>query len=279
MSIRSAFFKGIIYAVSMLTPLSYSGHDSLFRFTGLNLTKGGYDNILPLVVQLPVIITLVYFLKKDLGLLLSSSGSLLKDIKEKNFNINTDKKDKKLVLMVLFGGFTLILTLLFELIFKGLTSNLIITTLGFLISALFVIGANLVKERTLKESNETILNSMYVALFQAFSVIPGISGFGGMYFAGVKCGFKREFSMKFAYILTLVWTFSSFIRNIILLIINGINIHFGVFYYIFAFLGALGISLISIYGFEKAFKHKKTIYFAIYNIAVAVIVFTIWLRG
>lgn len=279
MNIISAFIKGIIYSFSMLTPVSYMGHESLFRFSGMNLTKGGYDSILPLVIHIPAIVALLYFLKKDLKEFFITSGSLLKDIKEKKFDINTKDYNKKFVLMILFGAFVLVLTPLFELVFKLLGSNLLITSFAFIISAFFIIGAQRVKEKNLKERNETILNAIAVSFFKLFSCLPGISGIGGMYFAGVYNGFRRETALKYAYIITLIFTVFSFIRNIISLFIYNINIYYSVFYYIFFFIGALGASGFSIYLFALSEKNKKTHYFAVYNIVIAVITFAIWLRG
>lgn len=279
MNIISAFIKGIIYSFSMLTPVSYTGHEGLFRFLTVNLTKGGYDSILPLVIQLPVIISLLYFLKRDLKELYVTLGSLLKDIKEKKFDVNTKDYDKKFLLMILFGAFVLILTPLFSFIFRAMSSNLLIISFAFIVSSFFIMGAQRVKEKNLKESNETILNAIATSFFKLLACLPGISGIGGMYFAGVYNGFRREVSLKFAYIITLIFTVFSFIGNVISLFIYNINISYSVFYYIFLFMGALGAGGFSIYLYGISVKNKKTYYFAVYNIVIAVITFAIWLRG
>ncbi len=279
MSIISAFFKGILYAFSFLTPLSYEGTDGLLNYTNFNLTKGGYDSILPLVINFSVIIAIVYFLKSDLISLYKTSGCLLKDIKEKKLNLDTKDEEKKHLLMLIFGSIALILTPLFELLFKGLRGNIVIISLGLLLSSAFIIMAGLIKEKNLKSSNETILNAVGVSIFRMLSVIPGISGIAGMYYISLVCGFTKKFTVKFTYLITLCWAVFSFLRNIIMLFIYGVTINYGVFYYIFMALGAIGVSGFSIYLFKQAVENKKTHYFAVYNIILAIITFLIFIRG
>ena len=279
MSILSAFLKGILYAFSFLTPLSYEGTDGLLNYTNFNLTKGGYDSILPLVVSFSAILSIVYFLKSDLILLYKTSGCLLKDIKEKKLNLDTKEEDKKHLLMLIFGGFTLILTPLFELLFKGMRGNLIIIAIGLLLSSFFIIMADRTAEKNLKTSNETILNAVGVSVFRMFSVIQGISGIAGMYYISLMCGFTKKFAFKFTYLITLIYSVFSFLRNIIMLFVNGVTVNYGVFYYIFFTIGAVGISGFSIYLFNKAIEFKKTHYFAVYNIILAIITFLIFIRG
>lgn len=279
MNIISAFFKGILYVFSFLTPLSYEGMDGLIYHTNFNLTKGGYDSILPLVTTFSVILAIVYFLKSDLILLYKTSGCLLKDIKEKNLNLDTKEEDKKHLLMLIFGAFTLILTPLFELLFKVMRGNLVIISSGLILSSIFIIMAEYVNEKNLKTSNETILNAVGVSVFKMLSIIPGISSVAGMYYISLVCGFTKKFAYKFIYLITLIWAVFSFLRNIIMLIIHGVTVNYGVFYYIFFALGAIGVSGFSIYLFNKAIDYKKTHYFAVFNIILAIITLLIFIRG
>ena len=279
MNIISAFFKGILYVFSFLTPLSYEGMDGLIYYTNFNLITGGYDSILPIITSFSVILAIVYFLKSDLFLLYKTSGCLLKDIKEKKLNLDTKEEDKKHLLMFIFGSFTLVFTPLFELLFKGMRGNTVIISLGLILSAFFIIMSGFIKEKNLKSSNETILNAVSVSVFRMLSIIPGLSGVAGMYFISLVSGFTKEFAFKFTYLITLVWAVFSFIRNIIMLFIHGVTVNYGVFYYIFFTIGAIGISGFSIYLFKKSIENKKTHYFGIFNIILAIITFLIFIRG
>lgn len=279
MEIISAFFKGIIYSISLLSPVSYSGFESLFRFTGMNLTKGGYDSILPLVIHFACLIGLCCFLRRDLKTVFTTAGSLLKNIKAEKIDLNTDEPKKKLLYMIFFGSLTLILSPVISLLTVRISGNLVVTSAGFLISALFIILAGRVKERSLKESNHTIFNAIPVAAFFLLGMIPGVSGIAAMYFAGCRNGFKKDFTLKYISYIILSWIFFSFLIKLIKVFTGGIICHFGVLYYIFAFLGALGASGFALYLFGLAGKNKKMGYYAIVNAVIAVIAFVIWIRG
>ena len=272
MSIIYGFLRGILSVFSLLTPLSYSGHDSLFRYLSFDLKVGGYDSILPLIVKLAVIISISYFLKKDLVSLFKSTGSLLKNNKE-------NKNKHPLPLMVFAGGIVMLLMLPLRILFKGISDYIIIAVVGFILSAVFIISSLKVKEKNLKESNESILNGMVVAFFNVLSCIPGVSGFGGMYYGGLISGFRREFAVKYAYILTLLWAVCSFIYELIFGFVSGFIFNFDILYYIFFAIGAIGIGGVSIFAVSKAIQNKKTLWFAFYNIAIGIITLLIMIRG
>ena len=157
--------------------------------------------------------------------------------------------------------------------------NTVIISLGLILSAFFIIMSGFIKEKNLKSSNETILNAVSVSVFRMLSIIPGLSGVAGMYYISLVSGFTKEFAFKFTYLITLVWAVFSFIRNIIMLFIHGVTVNYGVFYYIFFTIGAIGISGFSIYLFKKSIENKKTHYFGIFNIILAIITFLIFIRG
>ncbi len=271
MNIIYGFLKGIISVFSVLTPLSYSGHDSLFRYLSFDLETGGYDSILSLLVKLSIILTVICFLRKDLSGLVRSAGSLLKN--------KENSKDFNLFYMVFAGGLILLLMLPLKLLFKGIDGYIIITAMGFFLSAFFVIHQVQIKEKNLKETNESVLNGMIVAFFQVLSLIPGVSGFGGMYYGGLIAGFRREFAIRYAYIITFIWAAFSFIYDLIFSFVKGFVFNFDILYYIGFALGALGIGGIAVFAVYKAVEHKKTGWFAFYNIAIGVLTLLIMIRG
>ena len=274
-----ALIKGIAYAFSMLLPLSEKGLDAFFYYTNINITEEGYDYILPLVMQIGVLIPLWYFLKKDLSKILNGLGSLFSDIKEKKLDLNTKEEDKKMALTLIFGGFVLLLAPLFYLLVKRFQFNMYVASLGFLVTSLLLIKALRVNEKSLKERNETVLNGMIISFFKIFSLIPGVSGVGIMYFAGLINGIKKDYTIKLTYLITFIWTFVLLSKNFILAVFGLSKVHYGLFYYILAFLGAVLTGNIGIYLFKSNIKNNNTMRFVIVNVIMAVIFITVKLRG
>jgi undecaprenyl-diphosphatase len=50
------------------------------------------------------------------------------------------------------------------------------------------------------EKNATMLNALFIGIIQAVAVIPGISRSGSTITAGLFCGCKRDFAVKFSFL-------------------------------------------------------------------------------
>lgn len=278
MEIIKLFFNGIISGFNMLIPVSYSGHKKLYSYLSENLTGGGYDSILPLVIQLGAIISLVYYLRSDLISIFKTVFSLIRGILKKEFSLKPKTREINNVYMIILAVAVFIFTPLFSKLFNEMSKNLLIISVAFLISAIFLYIADNTKEKKLSEKNETPFNAVSVGIFKLISLMPGFSAVGGMYFAGILNGFTKEFSLKFTYIITLFATFISFIKNIIGLFYNFSAIY-NLFGYISAFIGALFLSGIAIYLVAMAVKKSHLKYFGFYNFIIAIFIFLIWMRG
>ena len=102
MNIIKAILSGIFGGFFTLTPVSYEGHQKLWEQLYSEITGGGCDSILPLVIQFSVIIALIYFLRNDLWSVIKVLGRLLKNIFKKS-DLSDCKKDINLILMIVFA--------------------------------------------------------------------------------------------------------------------------------------------------------------------------------
>lgn len=273
-----AFLSGIFGGFNTLVPISYEGHKKLAQQLYINMNGGGYDSILPVVIQFGVIIALIYFLRNDLLELFKTAGHLFKDILNKEFSIKNETKETNRFYMVVMTSAVFLLTPAFSFIFSAMSKNFLIISAAFLISGIFLYMAENTKEEKLSEKNEVPFNAVSVGIFKLLSIVPGFSGLGGMYFCGILNGFTKEFSLKFAYIITLVAMTASFISNIIRMFFY-VNIIYNVFGYILAFVGAAVLSYLAIELTSLAMRKNCLKYFGFYNIIIAIFIFLIWIRG
>lgn len=278
METLKAFFSGIFGGFNTLVPVSYEGHKKLSQHLYVNMNGGGYDSILPVVIQLGAIIALIYFLRNDLLELFKTAGHLFKDILNKSFSIKNETKETNRFYMVVMTSAVFILTPVFSFIFSSMSKNFLVVSIAFLISGIFLYMAENTNEEKLSEKNEVPINAIPVGIFKLLSIVPGFSGLGGMYFCGMLNGFTKEFSLKFSYIITLVAMLASFTSNIVDLFFS-INVIHNVFAYILAFIGATVLSYLAIELTSLAMRKKCLKYFGFYNIIVAIFIFLIWIRG
>lgn len=273
-----ALVSGIIGGFTCVSPVSWEGHLKLSEFLYFDVNKPYTDSILPLVIIFAVIISLVYFSKDNILYILKEIVEIFKDIKNKNFKLENGEKSRNDLFMIIFASVPFLLTPLFFFLFKGMANNLLMIALAFVISGLFMYFADGVRERRFAYKNENPFNAVSVGIFNLFSAMPGISGISGMYFSCMKNNFTKEFSLKFIYLLTIIYMFFSFIRKAIALT-NGVVINFNIFSYILAFAGALVASYYAIKLVETAMKKSHLKYYGFYNIILAVFILLVWIRG
>ena len=205
--------SGIIGGFTCVSPISWEGHLKLGEFLYLDTAKPVSDSIFPLVVRLAVIISLIYFLKDTLVSLGKAVLEIVRDISSKSFKLENGKRNRNDLFMIIFASVLFVLFPLVSALFKGMSANLLTVAGCFIISGLFLYYADNTKEKKLSEKNENPLNALPVGIFNLFSVMPGLSGISGMYFAGMLNRFTKEFSFRFTLMLTLVYTVFSFIRH------------------------------------------------------------------
>ena len=271
-------FAGIFGGLCTLMPVSYQGHAKLWGQLYSDLTGGGYDSILPLVIQFGVILALIYFLRNDLLLLIKTSGHLFKDILKREFSLDYKDRNTNYLCMVFFSSLTFLLAPVFMLIFSSMSKSLLMTGLAFLISGIMLYATDRVKEKRLSEKNETPLNAIFVGLFKLLSIMPGFSGIGGMFYSGISSGFTKEFALRFSYVLTLIAMIVSFIRNLVGLFYTNI-IAGNIFGYIFAFLFSAVSAVTAIQLTIFAMRKKNFKFFGFYSVILSLFIFLVWFRG
>jgi len=145
---------------------------------------------------------------------------------------------------------------------KLFASNSLWISLFFLINSVLLIGSDFIKEK--KESLDG-KKSFLIGIFQAVSILPGVSRSGATIGAGVFCGIPRTKAVEFSFYMSipaviagnlLSGSFYSSLLNPSMLIASGA-----------AFLSGLAaISLLML-----MVKKAKLKYFGFYTLAVAVI--------
>ncbi len=194
---------GIVQGLTEFLPVSSSGHLAFFQnvFGKIDENLSGVTYTLLLHVGTLAAVLVVY--RKDVLNLIKSFFSLLKRLFTGKFRFSEMTDDEKLFCLLIMALIPLVLGAVLEGAVEFLSAYTWCIGILWIINGLvFIIGENMtVKQRefdTIKPKD-----ALTVGLFQLFAILPGISRSGMTITGGVIKGFKREFAVKFSFILSI----------------------------------------------------------------------------
>lgn len=201
MSIFFAVVIGIIQGLTEFLPVSSSGHLSIFQnMFGLEDVETTYFTFDILLHLSTLIAVFVVFRRDILNLIIAFFTLLKKAVKGKLKEITPDER---MVIMVVVATLPLFIALLVkdyvEALYgytKVIGAILIFNGLVLFISDFFARGDK-------DASNAKITDSIAVGLCQMCALLPGLSRSGSTITGGLLCGFKRDYAVKFSFILSI----------------------------------------------------------------------------
>jgi undecaprenyl-diphosphatase len=245
-SVIQAIILSIVQGISEWFPISSSGHLAIFQnFFGFqNLS---YDVFLHLASVLAVIF--VYW--KDIINLI--------DIRK--------IKNLKYIGLIIIGIIpAAIVGVLFRNQIERFFSSLIYLGFFFIVSGIIVYSTKFFNDKHNKTNSFNFFDSIFIGIFQALALLPGISRSGSTISSGCFRGISREESAKFSFLMAVPIIFGAGLIETKNLIFSDINY----FLLILSFLITLLVSLFSIKVLLKIIKGNKFYLFGIYNILIGI---------
>lgn len=243
-SVFQAILLSIIQGITEWLPVSSSGHlalmQNIFGFQNLE-----FDVFLHIASMLAVI--LIFW----------------KDI----INILDLRKRENLIyilLIILALVPASIAGLFFKEAIEKSFSNLAYLGIFFIISGILVYSTKFAKE--IKE-NITWFDSLFIGVFQAVAVLPGISRSGATISSGLFRGLEKESAVKFSFLLAIPLILGAGLVESKNLILSDINYLILISSFIVTFL----VSVIAIRLLLRIIKSEKFYLFGIYNLLLGVL--------
>lgn len=193
-------FLGLIQGLTEFLPVSSSGHLAIFKkffgedFANLGLT---YDILLHLATLIAVFA--VYY--KDIWSLICGFFSLVRDLFKGKLNLAQNPNQKMVILLVVAS----IPAALVGFLLGDFIENLPFIVVGFalLLTGVELILSGRIKEGNLTEENLRLREAIVPGLFQGLAIMPGLSRSGSTITGALLSGFKREFAVKFSFIMSI----------------------------------------------------------------------------
>lgn len=203
MNIFLAIFYGIIQGIAEFLPISSSAHlaiaQNLFGMENLEASHFTFDILLHLGTLIAVFI--VYY--KDIFELVPAVFSMFGKVFKGKFKLSEYTESERFVIFVIIATLPLVAAVFVKDYIEILGSYTKIIGGILLLNGLVLFISDKLERGTVTLENAKPKNALFVGLCQMCAIVPGLSRSGSTITGGLLMGFKREFAVKFSFILSI----------------------------------------------------------------------------
>ena len=264
-----ALFSGIIQGLTEFLPVSSSGH--LVIFNALFGGGEGGDLTFTVFLHLATLLAVVLCFRKDIWALIREFFAALGDLLKGKPNFKTP--ERRFLVMVVIATIPAVLAgvLVKKLGLDHLLENIFIVAVMLVITAAFMFLIDRLKG-VYTEKDAPYRVSLLVGCLQAVAILPGLSRSGSTIFGGVLGGFKKEFAVKFAFILSIPAILGAALLEGLDVVKSG-ALDVNLLNWLIGFAAAAVCGVLAIKFINLLIKNKKFWVFGIYCLLVSVVAF------
>ena len=304
MELFVALFFGIVQGATEFLPISGGGHLAMIQ--NVNQTVFGVELFSPtltfdILLRLGTLLAIVFVLFSDIKRLWKEFLLCIKDIRNKQFSIHTDRPYRRLLYMLAVSTLFLIPAVFFMGILENYLSKLSVIAFTLLLTGVVnilidLVGTKKVKKKDIAELKEQeeervsllppvepekpfedIKKGAVVGAFQLVSVIPGVSRCALTVMGGLFAGFRRDFAVKYAFLSAIPVLAVKIILQTVSVLQDGIQMNW--IPYLLGMIAAFISGVLSIALMRKAVRRNFCKRFGIYCFLLSIIILMIQIRG
>ena len=213
MTYIEAVILGLVQGLAEFLPVSSSGHLALIQ----NLLGVETDKVLMFTVLLHLGTLIAVFLVfwRDIISLIKEFFLMIADLVTRKGLRLDEHPFRKLLLMIIVATIpTTIIGFLFNDFFEGIYGNIIFIGIGFIITGFMLFFAERINKNRNDISRMKFRNAIFIGIMQGIAIYPGISRSGSTLVGGLVTRLKREFAVKFAFLISIPTILGSAILEI-----------------------------------------------------------------
>ena len=203
-----ALIAGVIQGLTEFLPISSSGHLVIYNTLLASSKEGGGSGgglAFTVFLHLATLLAVILVYKKDVLVLISAFFGAIGDFARGKPAFKTP--GRRYLLMVIIGTIPAVIAGLAvtKLDLDNKLENIFVVAVMLIVTALFMFSIDKIKVkkggRTAKDA--TLKSVLLVGILQGIAILPGLSRSGSTIFGGVLGGLKKEFAVRFAFILSI----------------------------------------------------------------------------
>jgi len=197
-----AIVLGLVQGLAEFLPISSSGHLALLQ----NIFNVNPDKVLffAVMLHLGTLISVFIVYWKDIWELIVELVLTIKDLVTGRGLRLSERPVRKLGVMIIVATIpTAVIGLLFQDFFNGLYLSYVAIGIGFLITGVIMFLAERMGSANKGIEKMNFRNAVFVGVLQGIAICPGISRSGSTLVGGLTTGLRREFAVKFAFLISI----------------------------------------------------------------------------
>lgn len=215
MDLIKSIIMGVVQGVAEFLPISSSGHLAIFKhILGMEDPSLLFD----VMLHFGTLVAIFIAFWKDIKELIVEGFGILGDffVNLFCFLVNLFCKDKKqykqivrtpyrrFVMLVIVSTIpTGIMGILFSDIIESFSATLLMPGIFLVVTSIILTTADRVRVGKKDENTASYGNAGFIGIAQGLATMPGISRSGTTITACLLCGFKKEFAVKYSFIMSI----------------------------------------------------------------------------
>ncbi len=223
MSIGTALILGLVQGIAEFLPISSSGHLAVIENL-LGLEYAPEENLLfDVLLHVGTLVTVCIFYIKDIKSIAKDLGGFLLGRESMQDDEGRLKPTMRLLCLIILATLPLLVILPFHSKLETLFDNTAFIAFSFIITGVILFISGMVADGRKNEKTSSFADALTVGAAQAVATIPGISRSGITITMGLACGFKRDFAVRFSFLLSIPAVLGSTIVTLIDAISAGVD--------------------------------------------------------
>ena len=220
MNVFQAMILGLVQGVAEFLPISSSGHLALLQ----NLFQIQAPDFYDVLLHFGTLIAVIIYYWQDIVNMVLEFFRGCRAIAVPAYREETVPPARRLVLLVIVGTLPLFLILpIKDKIEAWGGSNIFIGCMLLITGAVLFLADRMARGKK-TEKSATVVDALLVGCAQAVATMPGISRSGATIAAGLTRGYKREFAVRFSFLLSLPAVLGANLLSFIDVIQEGLDV-------------------------------------------------------
>ncbi len=214
MSLLQSIFLGFVQGITEFLPVSSSGHLAIFKnFFGMGDVGMAFDILLHLGTLIAVFVVywkdIVKIFFNGIGIIVDACYNLSVFVQRKKgqkiaYRRVVGTAYRKFTMLVIVSTIpTGVIAVLTKNITEAVGKSLIVPGICLLITGVLLLICDLLPGGNKTPKGTTYGNALLIGAVQGIATLPGISRSGSTITAAVACGLRRDFAVKYSFIMSI----------------------------------------------------------------------------
>lgn len=205
MKLLYAVILGAIQGIAEFLPISSSGHLALFEhLLGMgDLAAMESNEIFNILLHLATLIAVIVFYWPDVRDMVVEFWNMITG-RTTRLGLEPDVPMRRQILMIIIATLPCFVIVPVSDFLEGLSAYPVVIGAALIITGFLLFFADRLSRGSKTAKTITVKDALIIGVTQALATIPGLSRSGTTITAGMFCGLKREYAVKFSFLISLL---------------------------------------------------------------------------